>query len=170
MTNSGNNSRIPNSPKKISLWELVRYNYINEDQINSNGKVDEDIYQNALRNFISDFGQNNSRLINRNRPSTAPPRPNRVIRNDVINPNKEEKNINKNPSSSHINNIRLMKDAINDNRKIQEKEKCCMCLTNNPSHIFLPCFHLCSCLDCANKVDRCPKCRAPIKEKKRVWF
>ena len=169
MTNSGNNSNVPNSPKKISLWQLITYNYINEDQINSNGKVDEYIYQNALRNFISDFGQNSSRVLNRNRPSTAPIRSNRVARNNQIN-NNQEKNMNKNRSSSHINNIRLIKDAINDNRKLEEKEKCCICLTNNPTHIFLPCFHLCSCLECANKIDRCPKCRAPIKEKRRVWF
>ena len=166
MTNLENNIRIPNIPKKISLWDLVRFNYINDNQINPNGKVDEDVYESAVRNFVRDFGDTNRRLVNNNRPRTVPS--NNRVRQQTRRSNDESQ---KKPSGcSHVNNIRLMRDAINDNRKLQEKEKCCMCLTNNPTHIFLPCFHLCSCLECAGKVNTCPKCRTIIREKRRVWF
>ena len=72
MTNLENNIRIPNIPKKISLWDLVRFNYINDNQINPNGKVDEDVYESAVRNFVRDFGDTNRRLVNNNRPRTVP--------------------------------------------------------------------------------------------------
>tara|TARA_Y100000816_G_scaffold246976_1_gene195512 strand:- start:799 stop:1299 length:501 start_codon:yes stop_codon:yes gene_type:complete len=166
MTNLENNIRIPNIPKKISLWDLVRFNYINDNQINPNGKVDDDVYESAVRNFIRDFGDGNRRLVNNNRPRTVPS--NNRVREQRRRTNDESEK--KQSGCSHVNNIRLMRDAINDNRKLQEKEKCCMCLTNNPTYIFLPCFHLCSCFECADKVNTCPKCRTIIREKRRVWF
>lgn len=143
-------NNIPKKPKDISLWELVQYNYISENDIDINGKVDDTIYERALARFKREMG------------------------NITINKNKELSNFNslkvKSYNNSHVNNIRLIKDAINENRKIQERELCCICLTNNISHIFIPCYHLCTCRTCASKVDKCPKCRTIIKEKHRAWF
>ena len=143
-------NRIPKKPKDISIWELVQYNYISEDDIDINGKVDDTVYERALRTYKAEMGNSN------------------------INKKKQSFSINiprlRSTNNSHINNVRLIKDAINENRKIQERELCCICLTNNITHVFIPCFHLCTCRTCASKVDKCPKCRTKIEEKHRVWF
>lgn len=154
--NSNLYNRTPNKPKNISLWELVQYNYISENDIDINGKVNDTIYERALRNYISEIGD-----LNINRP--------RSIQTQYVQPNVKSISI-KPGSASHINNVRLMKNAIDENRELQEKENCCMCLTNKISYIFIPCYHVCSCRICANKVNRCPKCRENIQTRHRVWF
>ena len=142
-------SRKPNKPKDISLWELVKYNYISEHDIDIYGKVDDTVYERALREYKSELGNSNNKrkqLLNIKIPKLV------------------------STNNSHINNIKLMKQAINENREIQERDLCCICLTNNITHIFIPCYHLCCCRICANKIDKCPKCRTKIEIKHRAWF
>ena len=150
---------IPLIPKKrgeITLWQLVRYNLISENDIDMNGKVNDTIYQNALNRFNNEFNNEINNELNFETSNT----------NSRQNIEKTKRPL----SSNHINNLRLMKQAINENRKIQEKENCCICLTNKISHILIPCYHLCCCHTCSNRINRCPKCRSQIFEKHKVYF
>lgn len=36
---------------------------------------------------------------------------------------------------------------------------CCVCLTNENSHVIIPCGHKCVCEDCGSQIDKCPICR-----------
>ena len=40
---------------------------------------------------------------------------------------------------------------------------CIVCFTNVKSHCAAPCFHQCACGPCAQKMDKCPICREPVK-------
>lgn len=140
-------NNFPNKPKEVSLWKLVQYNYISENDINQNGKVDTIIYNRALREYTAELGT--STIFTRNKSY----------------------NINLPKNILSINNKnKLIEHSLNDNNNDQEPNVCCMCLTNNISHIFIPCYHICSCNNCAYKVDRCPKCRTKIQNIHRVWF
>lgn len=48
----------------------------------------------------------------------------------------------------------------NDNKII-----CNICFENEKNILFLPCKHLCSCIDCSKNLNRCPICNKKIKKK-----
>ena len=50
-------------------------------------------------------------------------------------------------------------DIIKNNFKTDE---CCICLSTNPEVIFVPCAHLCSCMECGQQLSKCPLCRRQI--------
>lgn len=48
---------------------------------------------------------------------------------------------------------------------------CAICLTNPKDTIFLPCFHLCACEQCAVNIEKlCPVCNKAFKSKERVYM
>lgn len=48
--------------------------------------------------------------------------------------------------------------------------KCSVCLQASPRVAFGPCGHVTVCTDCANRLDRCPLCRAEINIKLQVFI
>lgn len=54
--------------------------------------------------------------------------------------------------------------------RMQEERMCKICMDAEVSVVFLPCGHLSCCAVCANGVDLCPMCRAPIHEKVRTYL
>ena len=74
-----------------------------------------------------------------------------------------------------IFNIFLLKFCIKLYKKLQDKiehddiiknnfktDECCVCLSTNPEVIFVPCAHLCSCMECGQQLSKCPLCRRKI--------
>jgi len=75
----------------------------------------------------------------------------------------------------------LSKETEHD-EEASDDESCCICLTNKPICIVLPCTHVCMCVGCARTLcfegendapkERgtvsCPKCRDTVKKIKRV--
>ncbi len=56
-------------------------------------------------------------------------------------------------------------DIIKNNFKTDE---CCVCLSTNPEVIFVPCAHLCSCMECGQQLSKCPLCRRQITNRINV--
>ena len=54
--------------------------------------------------------------------------------------------------------------------RMQEERMCKICMDAEVSVVFLPCGHLSCCAVCANGMDFCPMCRAPIHEKVRTYL
>ncbi|XP_033742579.1 baculoviral IAP repeat-containing protein 7-like [Pecten maximus] len=54
-------------------------------------------------------------------------------------------------------NERNMKDA--EIEELRLRTKCKVCLEEELKIVFLPCGHLCTCVDCASHLERCPVCR-----------
>lgn len=60
----------------------------------------------------------------------------------------------------------------NDFKNINSNDTCCVCLTNEKSHITIPCMHLCLCLECSlviKNTNKCPICRLIITDVKKVY-
>jgi len=53
----------------------------------------------------------------------------------------------------------------------QSARVCDVCMDQVADCVFLPCGHATSCLGCAHRLldDRCPSCRQPLQEKKRLF-
>ena len=54
--------------------------------------------------------------------------------------------------------------------RMQDERMCKICMDAEVSVVFLPCGHLSCCANCANGMDFCPMCRAPINEKIRTYL
>lgn len=52
--------------------------------------------------------------------------------------------------------------------------ECCICLDRGKSHAFLPCGHLCACMDCSAFMSArgspCPICRRPIERSAQIFL
>ena len=52
-----------------------------------------------------------------------------------------------------------------------QESTCSVCLSSKKNTVFLPCFHLATCSDCASRCrDRCPICRAERTGSMRVYI
>ncbi|KAJ8315570.1 hypothetical protein KUTeg_007720 [Tegillarca granosa] len=74
-----------------------------------------------------------------------------------------------NTSTSNVTPTKLLMDTIAAESLIKcgyerEDQTCCkICVEKEVSIVFLPCGHLCSCVECAPALKQCPICRATIK-------
>ena len=61
--------------------------------------------------------------------------------------------------------------AENESLKRRLEAKCVVCFERAPDVVFMPCFHVVSCRDCGlhEDVSKCPICRVPIEQKRRVY-
>ncbi|KAK3098075.1 hypothetical protein FSP39_015924 [Pinctada imbricata] len=57
-----------------------------------------------------------------------------------------------------------------ENRKLKEQKTCKICMDEDVGVVFLPCGHLCSCVNCAPAIVHCPICRTPIKGSVRTYI
>ena len=50
------------------------------------------------------------------------------------------------------------------NQEVSEEKLCKICYEEQRNAVFVPCGHLCSCFDCALKLNECPLCRQPLEK------
>lgn len=48
--------------------------------------------------------------------------------------------------------------------------ECVVCMATPPSHVLIPCGHLCLCMACSVALEQCPICRAHVRSTMRVFF
>jgi hypothetical protein len=48
--------------------------------------------------------------------------------------------------------------------------ECIVCFDKMADHVILDCMHICLCEDDIGGIKECPKCRAPVREIRRVYF
>jgi len=53
--------------------------------------------------------------------------------------------------------------------EVKGDSECCICLEVPPNVVFVPCGHVCCCVDCG-VVSVCPMCRAEIQSTVRLYF
>lgn len=59
-------------------------------------------------------------------------------------------------------------DDVEEEKK--DSKLCKICYNNEYNTIFLPCGHVIACAKCASSVTKCPACRQPFDDVKRVYF
>ena len=52
----------------------------------------------------------------------------------------------------------------------KQRLECDVCFANKKSVVFVPCMHLSTCGECAEKVEECPSCREPIQDRLRTYM
>ena len=55
-------------------------------------------------------------------------------------------------------------------KELMESRKCKVCHKEDACVVFVPCGHLTCCLECGNKVNRCPACKSIITERIRSYL
>lgn len=55
------------------------------------------------------------------------------------------------------------KDNSNENDKIMDIIRCCICLENKKNILYMPCAHVSCCKKCSENISACPLCRKPIQ-------
>lgn len=63
------------------------------------------------------------------------------------------------------------KPSVVDTERPPDSEtisECVICMEQSVKIIFIPCGHMCCCIDCQQKVDLCPMCRSNIERKIKV--
>jgi len=86
----------------------------------------------------------------------------------------EEEKLNENKpttsTSEPTSSIKLAADEAEKKlQQLSDEMKCKVCLDNEADVCFIPCGHLCTCVQCANKLKQCPICRTKIQQSIRTY-
>ena len=147
----------PRPPHPVSLAELLTLGYLSESDVSPDGHVEESRRYRAEQQFLQTRPRSASHerpLRNLHaRPPSSAPRPQLA-----------------GGSSAHFHRVR---------RRVQETDRipaavapdtCCICYTNSKDHAIVPCFHMCVCSVCSQRIRQCPMCRGSIKRIQRIFI
>lgn len=70
------------------------------------------------------------------------------------------------PGSAEAGNT----DLMSENTRLKEQRTCKICMDGEVGVVFLPCGHLCSCVNCAPALKDCPVCRRAIQGTVRTFL
>ena len=68
--------------------------------------------------------------------------------------------------------LKFVLEPVSYEKRVQELEEqrvCKVCLDKEANVVFVPCGHLCTCMDCAGSLTKCPICRARIEKAIRTY-
>ena len=150
---------IPRPPAMASLAELVMLGYISETDVSYGGHVSDSTRLEAERRYAE---------FQRSRPESAPPRP-YLRRQQPIPPTPRAQTAR--ISSAHVHRIQIRRDNIGSERVPTRTalDTCCICYTNPRDHAVVPCFHMCLCKWCSQRITSCPICRGPSERIQRIY-
>ena len=151
----------PRPPSMVSLVDLVTSGFLNEEDVNPGGGVNESMRIRAEREY-ADF-------MSRNAPRRPPLRPNTAphVRSDAPRAHRPSSRT----SAAHVHRIHVRRDHIGDDRVpvALTLDVCCICMSTVRNHVLMPCFHMCVCGNCASRVGRCPVCREQVQQTHRIY-
>merc|ERR1719411_499479 len=61
-------------------------------------------------------------------------------------------------------------DLESENARLKEQRTCKICMDKEVGVVFLPCGHLCCCVNCAPALKDCPVCRRNIQGTVRTFM
>ena len=156
--------QTPRPPRPVSLAELITLGYLSESDVSPDGYVDESRRCRAERQFVQ------------NRPRTAPPERRRNSPRDHppprVRPPPASRPQTARGSSAHVHRIHIRRD-VQGTDKMPVRfvlDTCCICYSNSRDHAIVPCFHMCVCSACAQRIQQCPMCRGPVERIQRIYI
>jgi len=153
-------------PSTVSLSELFLLGLLRSHQVQPDGRVTEADRLQAEATYLSTPREEQTRPPlstprRGRRPITAPPRVPPPFSNVE--------------SSSHVARVRLRRSL--EERAAEPSppsslvlDVCCVCLGRKRTHAFSPCFHMCACSTCADRLDACPICRTKAQSVHRIYI
>ena len=55
-------------------------------------------------------------------------------------------------------------------QRLEELKRCRVCCKDDARMVLIPCGHLCCCVNCGNKIKKCPICKESIRERIRSYI
>lgn len=156
-------THTPRSPRPVSLVELITHGYLSESDVLPGGGVNESRRCRAEQLYLE------------TRPATAPHvarharRPPRVQQPPTPRPPPRPQTAR--GTSAHVHRIHVRRDAHGSD-KIPTRfvfDTCCICFNRTKDHAVVPCFHMCVCRACSERIQRCPICRGPVDRIQRIF-
>jgi len=65
---------------------------------------------------------------------------------------------------------RLQREMKEFDENVEDVRVCTICVSRPRDVVFLPCGHVCSCVQCANQLDTCPVCRRQVHSRSAIFF
>ena len=157
--------QTPRPPCPVSLAELITLGYLTENDVSPDGHVDESRRCRAEQQFLQ------------TRPRTAPVERRRRTPRTPHTPHVRPPPPSSRPqtargSSAHFHRIHVRRD-VQGTDKIPVRfvlDTCCICYTNSKDHAIVPCFHMCVCSACSQRIHQCPMCRGPVDRIQRIFM
>jgi hypothetical protein len=75
------------------------------------------------------------------------------------------------PPAPELDHLREANQKLSQEKQsLEDVTKCVVCLDAQRQNCFLPCGHVCACIECAKGLANCPLCTQHIASKVRVYF
>lgn len=153
--------RQPRKPSGVSLTELFLHGFLREEDLTPRGAVDDHSRLLAERRY-ADFVNDDER---RPRPATARPAAPRVPTRPL--------SAAAPTTLARLHVVRQRRTATTEEREsvpaVFVVDKCAVCMVRDRSHAPAPCYHMCVCATCAQKLKSCPMCRKPASAFHRIF-
>lgn len=167
----------PVRPRAASLVELLLSGALEEEEVMMGGWVSDDVRDRAEFAWLTSRG----RLRPHTAPSTrsAPPLRHAQPRHSAptAQPRRSAPTAQTRRTSStasHVARVRLRRSLTDDEAARHPQslalDVCCVCYARERDHVFQPCFHMCVCGTCAERLMHCPLCRIEVHSTHRVYF
>ena len=59
---------------------------------------------------------------------------------------------------------------LREMQRLEESKRCRVCRKDDACMVLIPCGHLCCCMNCGNKIKKCPICKESIRERVRSYI
>lgn len=139
----------PRPPSDVSLVDLLNSGMLRTEDVADDGRVDAMTRVRAEREY-AEWSQATTRRL-RSPQSQAP-----------------------SPSVPPARRLRLRPSAMpaecHSLSESPPRRACCVCYARRSDHAIVPCFHLCVCRSCAERLERCPICRMRIDRVQRIFI
>ena len=153
-----------------SVAELFLRGVITDDDILPSGGITDSTRLRAERNYTEIQPPAIPRSEGR-RPDSARPRSSaRPLgrRPDSARPSRPEPRHN----ASQVGRVRARRDVEDKEYtpRAMQMDNCCICLTAVKQHACVPCYHMCICSRCKDRVSHCPLCRTAVQRVVRIFW
>ena len=155
-------------PTRASVAQLFLGGFLTEDDVAIDGVVDDNTRVMAELRHATFLSQ---------RPATAPS--SRIATYRSSRPTTARTSRPERPTTttfgssvSQVARVRYRKTAVDKDIVPTQLvlDTCCVCLTHKKEIAVIPCFHMCLCERCAQRVVSCPLCRQPVEKTQKIFF
>lgn len=177
-------NRVVRTPRSVSISDLLTSGLLTENDIRTDGTVNELARNMAEREFMQTY-----REIQPSENNVVETSRRRIRRRSMhfletssyeetlatLRPRYRTPKIRvSHPHSLTFESSNSLGDNSTHEKGVQtdfsDSNICCICLMNPRNRLLLPCSHMCVCEDCAHRIEQCPICRSEIFDVYKIYL
>jgi hypothetical protein len=173
-------NRIVRAPSITSLSQLLSEGYISPNDVRPGGYVTESTRILAEQQYVATMERPSTapartrQSYQRPSPVSIPPPVSRLVESRAERDTARITQYNMG-SAAHLYRVRVRRELAS----MEEKERspkewtfdtCCICFSRDRDHAAIPCFHLCVCNVCSQRLVKCPLCRKPTTSFHKIYL